>query len=218
MSSWRIVECTAVALAITLAGCVMGNPSFLPDEDEGEDKGEGTDARVDTGEESGSSEGTAGDTTSSETTDTEPDGGTCADLIFCIDACADNPACAEACFAMANQLALGRYDELIACYELHQVQTLLDIAQWCAEPTAQCTSLTTGDASCEDILDCQLMCPDDSCAHACFIEGTWDDQVAFVRLAFCYDYYCPGNDPACLADVIAPGGYCFEYAVGCGLE
>lgn len=202
-----------VASMVLLAGC-SDDASPSADDEVGEtdastetDTSE-TESETETGESSETTESTDTESTDStestdeaesseESTDTgEDEGLSCAYVSECVEACAGDQACADACAMEGSALALEEYTALEGC----AIECLGDeacILTTCVDLIVDCY---TGELSCSESIDCAGMCAGDAqCTEECFATATALGQIQADNLEQCFSNSdCPPNDLPCI--------------------
>jgi V8-like Glu-specific endopeptidase len=123
---------------------------------------------------------------------------TCDEAYTCLVDCSDQ-ACVDACFAAATPDAQTQLNALLVCLDDKCSTATTDTAfQQCAE--SQCGNevgacfgtgpVGTGTDSCEAVYNCLVDCSDNTCATACYSDGTAEAQTQIDAMLTCLDTNC----------------------------
>ncbi len=149
----------------------------------------------------------------------------CVDIIECIHPCTDQ-ACFTNCIGQGTPEAQSLFNAIIECIQTRCADVdpadepaMIECqnTQCSAEITA-CTGTEppgTGDASCSEVVECLLGCPDQECGNACIGTGTAAAQGAAIDFYNCgvencadatsVDQFMSCDQSACSAEYAACG-------------
>ena len=130
-------------------------------------------------------------------------GTSCAEIVTCVNACADE-ACFQRCIEAGTPTAQGQINAIINCLQTNcsgvdpnDAEAFAQCQQnFCSAELNACSGGGggggggTGDASCNEIVDCVLTCTSQECAQACVGDGTPAAQNAAVAYVNCAAEAC----------------------------
>jgi hypothetical protein len=140
-------------------------------------------------------------------------GGSCSDVIACVNACSDEP-CKQACLAAGSALGQSEFMAYSDCLGTYGCSDGYCVADNCAAQAAACWYDGTGFDSCYDVLLCQNGCSGaTACINGCTEAGSAAAQSQLVAVNACVNAACPQGDPTCAESAVS--GACATHWDAC---
>ena len=137
----------------------------------------------------------------------------CIELDGCVAACGSSE-CEAACASAATPVAVAEKAAVDQCVANSGCPDYACLYESCLSEVSACLlPPPEGTADCAAINDCRGACQDYECNKACLASGSASTQVEWAAVAYCLNWYCVDDDPACQGEVIA--GVCAEEYNAC---